>query len=74
MFVCVLWRIEVVPCDGWWRSIYIEEDLQNEHRKVSIRGSMKEKATVIYGRGFLLVLVALRLLSWLMINFTVPIS
>ncbi len=55
-------------------SIYTEEDLQNEQRKASIKGSMKEKAAVIYDRGFLLVLVALRLLSWLLINFTAPIS
>ncbi len=63
-----------MPCDGWWRSIYIEEDLQNEQRKVSIKGSMKEKAAIIYDRGFLLILVALRLLSWLLTNFIAPIS
>ncbi len=55
-------------------SIYIEEGLQNEQRKVSIRGSMKEKAGFFYGKGFLLVLVALRLLSWLLINFAMPIT
>ncbi len=53
-------------------SIYIEEGLRNEQWKVSIRGSMKEKAAVLYGRGFLLVLVAFRLLNWLLINFARP--
>ncbi len=52
----------------------IEEGLQNEWRKVSIRGSMKEKATIISAMRFLLVLVVLRLLSWLLMNSTAPIT
>jgi hypothetical protein len=44
-------------------SICIEEGLRNGRRKVNIRGSMKEKAVVLFSMRFLLVLVALRLLS-----------
>ncbi len=35
---------------------------------------MKEKAVVIYGMRFLLVLVALGLLSWLLMNFVASIT
>jgi hypothetical protein len=54
-------------------SVYIEEGLRNGRRKVSIRGSMKEKVVVISDMRFLLVLVVLRLLSWLLMNSTAPI-
>jgi hypothetical protein len=55
-------------------TLNIEEGLRNEQWKVRIRGSMKEKAAILYGRGFLLVLVAFRLLNWLLINFATPIT
>ncbi len=56
------------------RSVYIEEGLQNGWRKVSIRGNMKEKAIVLSGMQFLLVLVTFRLLSWLLMNSAAPIT
>jgi hypothetical protein len=43
--------------------VYIEKGLRNGWSKVSIRNSMKEKAAVLFGMRFLLVLVALGLLS-----------
>jgi hypothetical protein len=42
MFVCVFSRIG--------GSNYIEEGLRDGWRKVSIRGSMKEKAAFLFGR------------------------
>jgi hypothetical protein len=56
------------------RSICIEKGLRNGWRKVSIRSNMKEKDVVVSGMLFLLVLVALRLLSWLLMNFVAPIT
>jgi hypothetical protein len=56
------------------RSICIEEGLRNGRRKVSIRGNMKEKAVVLSSMRFLLVLVALRLLGWLLMNSVTPIT
>jgi hypothetical protein len=44
-------------------SIYIEQGLRDGWRKVSIRSSMKEKAIIFSSRRFLLILVALGLLS-----------
>jgi hypothetical protein len=62
LFVCYggLKLRRAMDCRG---SVCIEEGLQNGLRQVSIRGSMKEKAVVLSGMRFLLVLVALRLLS-----------
>jgi len=55
-------------------SIYIEKGLRNGQRKVSIRGSMKEKVAVLFGMRFLLILVTFTLLSWLLMNFVAPIT
>ncbi len=72
LFVCYGGQKLHYAMDGGG-NICIEEGLRNGRRKVSIRGSMKEKAAILFGRQFLLVLVALRLLSWLLMNSTTPI-
>jgi hypothetical protein len=47
LFACVLWKQELCHAMDGEGSDCIEEGLQNGRRKVSIRGSMKEK-----GAGF----------------------
>jgi hypothetical protein len=72
LFVCYGGQKLRCAMDGGG-SICIEEGLRNGWSKVSIRCSMKEKSTILFGRRFLLVLAALRLLSWLLMNSTTPI-
>jgi hypothetical protein len=55
-------------------SVCIEEGWRNGRRKVSIRGSMKEKVVVLSSMRFLLVLVGLRLFNWLLMNFVALIT
>jgi hypothetical protein len=55
-------------------SVCIEEGLRNGRRKVSIRSSMKEKAMILSRMFFFLVLIALRLFNWLLMNFATPIT
>jgi hypothetical protein len=55
-------------------NVCIEEGLRNGRRMVSVRSNMKEKVVVLSGMQFLLVLVAFRLLSWLLMNSAMPIT
>ncbi len=62
LFVCYGGQKLCGSMDGGG-SVYIEEGLRNGRRKASIRGSMKEKATILSSMRFFLVLVAFRLLN-----------